>query len=178
MNTELSSEAKRLIDAARGFDDATADDRVRVQERLFTQLAAGAALSTTAGSAHAVGAHAVGADAMGAKAWAARTFAGASLVHVLTLVIVLETWGAWAAPLAICASTICWGSVFWMRVARETSAGTPLTLLREPALIALAAIGAGGAIFAVLPPVEAGQIDKTLDAEHVMPADRRTQASR
>jgi hypothetical protein len=72
VNTELSSEAKRLIDAARGFDDATADDRVRVQERLFTQLAAGAALSTTAGSTHAVGSQAVG-----AKAWAARTFAGA-----------------------------------------------------------------------------------------------------
>jgi hypothetical protein len=67
VNTELSSEAKRLIETARGFDSATLDDRVRVQARLLTQLAAGAGLGTVAGSAHAAG----------AKGWVAQTFARA-----------------------------------------------------------------------------------------------------
>jgi TolA-binding protein len=41
VSTELSSEARRLIQAARGFDDASGADRDRLRERIATRLAAG-----------------------------------------------------------------------------------------------------------------------------------------
>lgn len=41
MSTELGSEARRLIQAARGFDEASGNDRARLRERIALQLAAG-----------------------------------------------------------------------------------------------------------------------------------------
>lgn len=82
MSTELSSEARRLIQSARGFDDASSADRDRLRESIATRLAAG-------------GGTALDSD----KGWLTRTFGSHSGAKALGLVaatgaaaLVIASW--------------------------------------------------------------------------------------
>ena len=90
--------------------------------------------------------------ARGEFALIARAFALSSLVHVTVLAIVLPTLGAWAAPLALCASTTCWGTLLWRRIAAdgEPSLGEQRSLFAEASFIGLVAICAA-ALWILLP---------------------------
>lgn len=54
MTSKLSPEARRLIEASRGFDEASGEDRARVRARLTRQLAAGVGATALSGSVHAL----------------------------------------------------------------------------------------------------------------------------
>lgn len=77
----------------------------------------------------------------------ARTFALGSVVHVVVLLAVLQFLGAWAGPLALCASSVCWGTLVWRRVAADMALAKRETqgLIKESLLIGLvAALAATG----------------------------------
>jgi hypothetical protein len=63
---ELSSEARRIISEARGFDDPTPDDRARVKSRWLASVAALAGVSSLTEAARAAGGVGWGIKAVGA----------------------------------------------------------------------------------------------------------------
>jgi hypothetical protein len=70
VSTELGSEARRLIQAAHGFDDASSVDRERLRERIASQLAAGGDVSFASD-----------------KRWLTRTFGSHAGAKALGLVV-------------------------------------------------------------------------------------------
>jgi O-antigen/teichoic acid export membrane protein len=95
--------------------------------------------------------------ARGEFAVIARAFALGSALHIAVLLTVLFLFGAWAAPLALCASSLCWGTLLWRRVARDTHAAEVSwpALCGEVALIGGAGCIAAAGLLALLPPATA-----------------------
>src|SRR5262249_13345591 len=60
--------------------------------------------------------------ARGEFSFIARIFAVGCALHVTVLLLALNLFGLWAAPLALIASSLCWGTLAWRRVAREMRA--------------------------------------------------------
>jgi TolA-binding protein len=84
VSTELSSEARRLIQAAHGFDDASGADRDRLRERIATRLATGGGASLTSEKGwltRRFGSHAGGSH-MGAKALGLVAATGAAVAVI------------------------------------------------------------------------------------------------
>lgn len=94
--------------------------------------------------------------ARGEFAFIARAFAVGSALHLAVLVSVLHLFGAWAAPLALCASSLCWGTLIWRRVTRDMNMGAAQRrlLFRDPALIGVAGCVAGAGLLVLLPAVD------------------------
>jgi O-antigen/teichoic acid export membrane protein len=90
--------------------------------------------------------------ARGEFSYIARAFAAAAAFHLLALFCLLP-FGAWAAPLALAASSATWGTVFWRRVIADMRISAPdsLRLLFEPVAIVLTAIACGVALLLLLP---------------------------
>ncbi len=91
--------------------------------------------------------------ARGEFAFITRAFTLGSVLHVAVLLVVLKVFGAWAAPLALTASSLCWGGLLWRRLASdspELTAAWP-QLLRGVALTGVAGAAAAAVLLALLP---------------------------
>jgi O-antigen/teichoic acid export membrane protein len=89
--------------------------------------------------------------ARGEFAFISRAFAIGSALHLLVLVTVLQVLGAWAAPLALCVSTLCWGALLWRRVAgdMQMERAQARRLFIEPLLIGATGCAAALALSAL-----------------------------